>query len=578
MVKVKREYRFTPTGSVDLEPWLAELVERQPYVDIEQIRAVCELSEQAEKKARVTDGDSLRGSYQMGLEIADILSGLNVNEDGLKAGIIYRAVRENQITLNHVRNQCGDQVAHLVEGVLRMAAISGIKFGDRKPVLGERKDQLEQARRLLVALVDDVRVALIKLAERTCAIRLNSSREPHDQITLAREVFEIYAPLAHRLGIGHLKRELEDLAFRYIEPLSYKRIAKLLDEKRISRQDYIDQVVVELAKKLQTVNINARLESRAKHIHSIWKKMRGKGITFSEVYDVRAIRLMVKDDNDCYRALGVVHNLWRSIPGEFDDYIANPKENGYRSLHTAVISPDGKVLEIQIRTEAMHEEAEYGVCSHWLYKVPEGKTQSEMYEERLEWLRQILDWQDEFNDAPDLAKKILDDVGMDRVYMYTPEGHVVDMSPGSTPVDFAYRVHTEVGHKCRGAKVNGRVVPLNTALKSGDKVEIINGDEVAPRREWLHDHLGYVSTSRARAKIQAWFGQREKKRISMMVKSYWWANFLVWALNSWILSNLPKNYLSRHWKRSSTRSVPVPRRHLRWLIERLNCLRSVTIN
>jgi GTP pyrophosphokinase len=365
---------------------------------------------------------------------------------------------------------------------------------------------------MLVALVDDVRVALIKLAERTCAIRLNTSREPHEQITLAREVFEIYAPLAHRLGIGHLKWELEDLAFRYLEPLSYKRIAKLLDEKRISRQDYIDQFVVELAKKLQSVNIDARLEGRAKHIYSIWKKMRHKGITFSEVYDVRAIRLLVDDDNDCYRALGVVHNLWRNIPGEFDDYIANPKENGYRSLHTAVIGPDGKVLEIQIRTEEMHEEAEYGVCSHWLYKVPEGKTQSEMYEERLEWLRQILDWQDEFDDAPDLAKEILDDVAMDRVYMYTPEGHVVDMSPGSTPVDFAYRVHTEVGHKCRGAKVNGRVVPLNTALKSGDKVEIINGDEVAPRREWLHEHLGYISTSRARAKIQAWFGQREKQK------------------------------------------------------------------
>lgn len=512
MVKVKREYRFTTNGSVDLEPWLAEIAERHPDLDIQEIRAVCELSEQAEKKVQVTDDDSSRGSYQMGLEIADILSDLNVNGDGLKAGIIYRAVRENQITLNHVRKQCGDRVAHLVEGVLRMAAISSIKFGDRKPVLGERKDQLEQARRMLVALVDDVRVALIKLAERTCAIRMNTSRDPHEQITLAREVFEIYAPLAHRLGIGHLKWELEDLAFRYLEPLSYKRIAKLLDEKRISRQDYIDQFLIELTKKLQSVNIDARLEGRAKHIYSIWNKMRHKGIAFSEVYDVRAIRLLVDDENDCYRALGVVHNLWRNIPGEFDDYIANPKENGYRSLHTAVIGPDGKVFEIQIRTEEMHEEAEYGVCSHWLYKVPEGKTQSEMYEERLEWLRQILDWQDEFDDAPGLAKEILDDVAMDRVYMYTPEGHVVDMSPGSTPVDFAYRVHTEVGHKCRGAKVNGRVVPLNTSLKSGDQVEIINGDEVAPRREWLHEHLGYVSTSRARAKIQAWFGQREKQK------------------------------------------------------------------
>ena len=512
MVKVRQEYRVSSDGSVDLDSWLAELGDRQPEINLDEIRSVCELSEQAQKKAQAMDGDSGPGSYQMGLEIAEILSGLRVNEDGLKAGIIYRAVRENQITVNHVRKQCGEQVAQLVEGVLRMAAISSIRFGDRKPVLGERKDQLEQARRMLIALVDDVRVALIKLAERTCAIRRNAERIPEEQLSLAREVFEIYAPLAHRLGIGHLKWELEDHAFRYLEPLSYKRIAKLLDEKRLSRQEYIDNVIEELETKLQSFGIEVGLEGRAKHIYSIWHKMREKGITFSEVHDVRAIRLLVSSTNDCYRVLGVVHSLWRSIPHEFDDYIANPKENGYRSLHTAVIGPEGKVLEVQIRTEEMHEEAEYGVCSHWRYKEPEGKSQSEMYEERLEWLRQILDWQEEFEDAPDLAKEILDDVGMDRVYMYTPKGHVVDMSPGATPVDFAYRVHTEVGHRCRGAKVNGKVVPLNTQLKSGDQVEIITGEEAEPRREWLYEHLRFTSTSRAKSKIHSWFMQREKRK------------------------------------------------------------------
>jgi GTP pyrophosphokinase len=510
MVKVKEEYPLSSDGTVDLEQWLDKLSSRQPELDLKSIRISCGLSAQAEWKANTT-GAEAKSSYRTGLEIAEILSDLRVNEDGIKAGILYRAVRENQITLNHVRKQCGDAVADLVEGVLRMAAISNVKFGDRKPILGERKDQLDQARRMLVAVVDDVRVALIKLAERTAAIRANSSSPPDKQIRLAREVFEIYAPLAHRLGIGHLKWELEDLAFRYLEPLSYKRIAKLLAEKRTARQSYIDTVSGELDRQLKLVGVSAQLEGRAKHIYSIWRKMRSKGIAFSEVYDVRAIRLMVNEQDDCYRALGVVHNLWRNIPHEFDDYIATPKENGYRSLHTAVIGPESKVLEVQIRTREMHEEAEFGVCSHWRYKKP-SDAKSADYEERVEWLRQILDWQDELDDVPEFAKEILDDVELDRVYIYTPDGHVVDMAPGATPIDFAYRVHTEVGHKCRGAKVNGRVVPLNTRLKSGDQVEVILGEEVQPRREWLHEHLGYISTSRSRSKIQAWFGEREKRR------------------------------------------------------------------
>ena len=396
-----------------------------------------------------------------------------------------------------------------MQGVLKMAAISNIQFGSRKPVLGEKTDQLEQARRMLLAMVDDIRVVLIKLAERTCAIRAVSKSSAEKRIRLAREVFEIYAPLAHRLGIGHLKWELEDLSLRYIEPLSYKRIAKQLDEKRTARQMYIDEVIIELDEKLRLANIEASLEGRAKHIYSIWRKMRRKEISFSEVYDVRAVRLLVKEDEDCYRALGVVHNIWRNIPHEFDDYIANPKENGYKSLHTAVVGPHGKVLEVQIRTEDMHEKAEYGVYSHWQYK--DVKNESKSYEERIEWLRQIMDWQEELEDVPGLAREILTDVNLDRIYMFTPDGDVVDMTPGATPVDFAYRVHTEVGHKCRGAKLNGRVVPLNTTLKSGDRVEIIVGDEAEPRREWLHEHLGYVTTARAKAKIQTWFGHRAKQ-------------------------------------------------------------------
>ncbi len=508
MVKV-REPLFVD-GRVDLELWLRNLEQSTSGINLGRIRDVCELSEQAEEKAIVwTEG---RSSYRIGLEMADILTELRVDEDGLVAAIIYRAVRENQITLNHVRKQFGDEVANLVEGVLKMAAISNIQFGSRKLILGEKSDQLEQARHMLVALVDDIRVALIKLAERTCSIRAIATSTPEKRISLAREVFEIYAPLAHRLGIGILKWELEDLSLRYLEPISYKRIAAQLDEKRIIRESYIDDVIVGLDKKLRHVGIEAKLEGRAKHIYSIFRKMRKKGIAFSEVSDVRAVRLLVSEVDDCYRALGVVHNLWRNIPHEFDDYIANPKENGYKSLHTAVIGPEGKVLEVQIRTEDMHNEAEFGVCSHWQYKAPDSSVESKSYEERIEWLRQILEWQDELVDVPHLARELLTDVNLDRVYMFTPEGHVIDMNPGATPVDFAYRVHTEVGHKCRGAKVNSRVVPLNTVLKSGDQVEIIVGDEVEPRREWLHEHLGYVTTARAKAKIHSWFGHREKQK------------------------------------------------------------------
>jgi GTP pyrophosphokinase len=514
VVRVKAHQSVFSEAGVDLEQWLALLAQRCPRITLVRLQEACELSEQAEKKALQTTGAWApgRSSYLTGLEMADILSELQVDEDGLIAAVIYRAVRENQITANHVRKQFGDAVADLVEGVLKMAAISNIRIGKAEVVLGKNTDQIDQAKRMLVSLVDDIRVALIKLAERTCAIRQASKSEREKQIKLAKEINEIYAPLAHRLGIGHLKWELEDLSFRYLEPLQYKRIAGLLDEKRVFRDQYIDTVIAELDDKLQKVGITAELEGRAKHICSIWRKMNRKGINFSEVYDVRAIRVLVKNNDECYRALGVVHNLWRNIPNEFDDYVANPKENGYQSLHTALIGPEGKVLEVQIRTEEMHHEAEYGVCAHWQYKSLVPKDRTAKYERRVEWLRQILEWQDEVRGLPGTAKEILANVSLDRIYIFTPDGHVVDMPPNATAVDFAYRVHTEIGHKCRGAKINGKMVNLDYKLKSGDQIQIITGDEVAPRREWLHAHLGYVNTSRAKAKIQSWFSHREKIR------------------------------------------------------------------
>ncbi len=513
MVKVRQDQPLHGDGSVNLDVWLRQLQEINPNFDLGRLRDACDLAEKAEERAVVTNTawPSGRSSFRTGLEMADILSELRMDEEGIVAAIIYRAVRENQITLNHVRKQFGKPVADLVEGVMRMAAISNVRRSDA-PVFGEQKDQLEQAKMLLIALVDDVRVALIKLAERTCAIRTIAKDQPAKRARLAREVMDIYAPLAHRLGIGQLKWELEDFAFRYLEPLAYKRIATLLDDTRSGRQDYLDRVIATLNHQLKVINVKAELDGRVKHIYSIWRKMHRKGIEFSEVYDVSAVRILVPADNDCYQVLGVVHNLWRNLPHEFDDYIASPKENGYRSLHTAVIGPENKVLEVQIRTFEMHEKSELGVCSHWQYKSTGDTDEPVAYRERIEWLRQILDWREELGEVAGISKELLDEISLDRIYVFTPEGHVVDLPPRSTPVDFAYRVHTDVGHKCRGAKINSKIVPLNTSLKSGDQIEIIVGNDVEPRREWLHAHLGYVSTSRARAKIQSWFGLRTKRK------------------------------------------------------------------
>lgn len=514
MVKPREQRIVFEAGQFDLAQWLNDLGADREDLDLARISRACDLSAQAEEKAiQLGSGwPSGRSSYFMGLEIADILRDFRVDEDGLIAAIVYRAAREKQITVNHIRKQFGEKVSNVVEGVLKMAAISNIHILKNEMVLGETSDQVEQAKKMLVALVDDIRVALIKLAERTCAIRAATHADRSKQLRLAQEITEIYAPLAHRLGIGHLKWELEDLSFRFTEPDAYRRIAALLDEKRTVRDRYIGSVLEALETKLGFVKLNASLEGRAKHICSIWKKMNRKGIPFSEVYDVRAIRILVNSPDDCYRALGIVHNLWRNIPNEFDDYIANPKDNGYQSLHTAVIGPEGKILEVQIRTEGMHHEAEYGVCAHWTYKEKSPTDRVERYERRLSWLRQVIEWQDEVKNLPESASEMMANVSLDRVYLFTPDGHVIDMPPGATPVDFAYKVHTEIGHKCRGAKVNGKVVALNQVLISGDHVEVITGDEALPRREWLHAHLGYVTTSKAKTKIQAWFGLRERKK------------------------------------------------------------------
>jgi GTP pyrophosphokinase len=517
MVKVRQDHPIAADGQVDIQAWIDRL--NSHHVQSESTRA--ELVRAAELSLALvavrTEDDHNWGEdftcFRIGLEMAEILADLQLDQDALVAAILYRAVRENKITLLEIQTQFGDTVSKLVKGVLRMAAISYQRNENEIRVLGNEADvQAEKIRKMLVAMVDDVRIALIKLAERTCAIRAVKSASAQRRKQVAREVSDIYAPLAHRLGIGHIKWELEDLSFRYLEPAEYKQIASLLDERRLARQEYIENMLSLLREELAVAAIVGEVTGRAKHIYSIWRKMKRKEIPFSQVYDIRAVRILVPSIRDCYTVLGIVHSLWRNIPHEFDDYIASPKENGYRSLHTAVMGPENKVLEIQIRTVEMHEESELGVCAHWRYKGTDTDAAQDSYEQKIAWLRQVLEWHEELGVEGD-SQQLQDDlraVDQDRIYVFTPDGHVVDLPRSATPLDFAYRIHTDVGHHCRGAKINNRIVPLNYHLNNADQVEILTGKREAPSRDWLNPALGYVNTARARAKIQHWFKQQAR--------------------------------------------------------------------
>ena len=511
MVQVRAQQPINADGTINLEGWLDHVLSLDPALDRAALKEACEFARESEQQAKAAKNLWSEGgsSFHAGLEIAVILADLKLDQDSLVAAVIYRGVREGQIPLTAVQQRFGPVVSKLIDGVLRMAAISASLNPRESLVLGTQV-QIENLRKMLVAMVDDVRVALIKLAERTCSIRAIKHAPDEKRLRVAREVFDIYAPLAHRLGIGHIKWELEDLSFRYLEPEQYKQIAKLLHERRLDREQYISEVMQQLRDELAAAGIEADISGRAKHIYSIWRKMQRKGLEFSQIYDVRALRVLVPAVRDCYTALGIVHSLWRHVPKEFDDYIANPKENGYRSLHTAVLGPDGKVFEVQIRTSDMHEEAELGVCAHWRYKGTDVKSSSNHYEEKISWLRQVLEWHEELGDIGSLAEQLRVDIEPDRVYVFTPDGHAIDLPQGATPLDFAYRVHTEIGHNCRGAKINGRIVPLTYSLQTGEQVEIITSKHGTPSRDWLNSNLGYITTSRARAKIVHWYKLQDR--------------------------------------------------------------------
>ncbi len=429
------------------------------------------------------------------LSATAILAAMRLDMETLIATLLYATVDIAPHLKVPLQHQFGATVTKLMEGVWKMNALHTLRLDTQQP------EQAEAMRKMLLAMVDDIRVVIIKLAKRTHALRWAQDADNETRLQIAREVRDVYAPLANRMGLWQIKWEMEDLSFRYLEPDVYKRIAKLLDERRIDREAYINQVIDALKTELKQTDVMAEITGRPKHIFSIYNKMQKKKLAFEQLYDVRAVRVLVHSIKECYAVLGIVHNLWRPIPGEFDDYIAHPKNNFYRSLHTAVVGPEDKAVEVQIRTIDMHHHAELGVAAHWRYK--EGSAADQAFDQKIAWLRKVLEKRD-LGDTGEVVAEVSNELFNDTVYVLTPQGKVVDLPQGATPIDFAYHVHTQLGHRCRGAKVEGLIVPLNYTLRNGQRVEIITAKEGGPSRDWLAQS-GFVRSSRARAKIRNWF-------------------------------------------------------------------------
>ena len=458
--------------------------------------------------------------------VAGILAEMQVTPTIIIAALLHDTVEDTRATPADIQKEFGEEVAKLVEGVTKLTNLPRVSRGDQHngstvsddeppeelpPMAAKlkRRDLAnETLRKVFLAMGDDIRVVLIKLADRLHNMRTLGYMSEVKRQRIAQETMDIFAPLANRLGIWQIKWELEDLAFRYLNPEKYREIAENLAERRQDREGMIQKIIDNLQAVLARNEIKAEISGRPKHIYSIYKKMVEKGKPFEMVRDLRAFRCIVNDIPSCYAALGVIHTTWRPIPQEFDDYIAAPKDNFYQSLHTAVIYDDGKPLEVQIRTVEMHQNAEFGIAAHWRYK--ERGHRDELYEQRINWFRRIMEWRQEIEDAQEFVDSMKSDVFQDRVYVFTPRGDIIDMPAGSTPIDFAYHVHTEIGNRCRGAKVNGKLVTLDYELKTGDQVEVLAAKQGGPSRDWLNPSLGLVKTQRARSKIRAWFKRQDR--------------------------------------------------------------------
>ncbi|MGR5501186.1 GTP diphosphokinase [Vibrio sp. DNB22_10_4] len=496
-----RSAHLNPEEQFNLDNWIASLKQ-----DKNTSKRLKDVYRQCEEIV----ADSEQGALLLwrGREMNEILITLSMDKATLVAAQLYPVVSSGLYDRELLEENYGKEIIKLIDGVEEMAAIGQLNVTLED---SEASGQVDNVRRMLLAMVDDFRCVVIKLAERICNLR-EVKDEPDDvRRAAAKECANIYAPLANRLGIGQLKWEIEDYAFRYQQPDTYKQIAKQLSERRIVREQYIKDFVDDLTSEMQASSILAEVSGRPKHIYSIWRKMQKKSLDFDELFDVRAVRIIAERLQDCYAALGVVHTKYKHLPSEFDDYVANPKPNGYQSIHTVILGPEGKTIEIQIRTKQMHEDSELGVAAHWKYKEG-GSSGRSGYDEKITWLRKLLDWQEEMSDSGEMLDELRSQVFDDRVYAFTPRGDVVDLPMGATPLDFAYHIHSEVGHRCIGAKVAGRIVPFTHKLAMGDQVEIITAKEPNPSRDWLNPSTGFVHSGRARAKINAWFRKQSREK------------------------------------------------------------------
>jgi GTP diphosphokinase / guanosine-3',5'-bis(diphosphate) 3'-diphosphatase len=503
--------------------------------DRELVERAYRVAEQAHREQKRASGEPYINHC---IIVAGILAEMRVPPSVVAAGLLHDTVEDTDISLADLHRDFGEEVARLVDGVTKLTHLPRVSRADllmEDPVLEAEKRQIaerrgvpdpeleaaqmvrsrrydivsETLRKTFMAMGDDIRVVLIKLADRLHNMRTLGHMPEAKRRRIAQETLDIFAPLANRLGIWQIKWELEDLGFRYTNPDKYREIAANLAERRADREEQMIRIIQRLNSALNQVGIEAEITGRPKHIYSIYKKIERKGVPFEMVHDIRGVRILVKDIPACYATLGVIHTHWRPMPGEFDDYIAAPKDNFYQSLHTSVVYDDGKTLEVQIRTHEMNQSAELGIAAHWRYK--EGAARDQAYERHILWLRSLMEWRQDVEDAGEFVDSMKTDVFQDRVYVFTPRGDIIDLPSGSTPIDFAYHVHTDIGHRCRGAKINGKLVSLDYILKTGDKVEILTAKRGGPSRDWLNPNLGLVKTQRTRSKIRQWFKRQARE-------------------------------------------------------------------
>ena len=512
---------------MEISKYIQSISKNYSRMDEELLQRALELAEQAHQGQLRASGEPYITHCKA---VASILSEMNVPPAVVAAGLLHDTVEDTEIAFDELRANFGSEVSDLVRAVTKLDTLPRVsKSGGFHPQVesdngggdmgeGEPEEEeqwraelaSENLRKTFLAMADDPRVVLIKLADRLHNMRTLRYLPPEKQKRIAQETMDLFAPLASRLGIWQIKWDLEDLAFRYLDPDTYRDIAAQLDERRSERERQMNQIIQKIEEIMAREGMQAEVTGRPKHIFSICRKMKRKGIAMDQISDLRGIRIVVDSEEKCYAAVGIIHSLWRPVSGEFDDYIAAPKPSLYQSIHTSVIYEDGKNLEVQIRTPEMHRKAEYGIAAHWRYK--EGKRRDPDFEQRVAYLRQMLDWQQDVSSAQEFVDGLKTDVFGDRVYVFTPRGDIIDLPVGATPIDFAYNIHTEVGHRCRGAKVNGRLVSLDHKLATGDQVEILTAKRGGPSRDWLNENLELVKTKRARAKIRRWFKQQERDK------------------------------------------------------------------